>query len=246
MPAEHMRRLGELISYRPQRTWVRALGALLVIALGIFVVARPDAVVHVLAIAVGAYAIFLALSELLIMIVPPPAEGETDPVPLRKRIRLGPTLGLLAVVAGIVVVVVLVTGKGEHDGAKKRLARSIERCNGFAELCDKRLNEVAFPSVHNAMSAAEDNFLIANNRKPQPHQLEAGVRGLLIDAHYGIKAKNGTVITDLKREGKTREEIIETACEDFVETAERLIGRVSGTEKNGEPGAYFFRPACPP
>ena len=99
------------------------------------------------------------------------------------------------------------------------------------------------------MSAAEDGFLIANNRKGIPDQLEAGVRALLIDAHWG-RAKEGrsVVVTDLEAEGgegKARQAAIEATSEDFVETAERLIQRQAlGEEGGGEPGVYFCHVFC--
>jgi hypothetical protein len=126
---------------------------------------------------------------------------------------------------------------------------SIERCNGFAELCDRRLDEVVFPSVHNAMSAAEDGYLLANNRKPIPDMLEAGVRNLLIDAHAGLsKEGRPTIVTDLQAEGgtgKARQAAIEATSEDFVETAERLIQRQAlGEVGGGKPGVYWCHVFC--
>lgn len=240
-PGESLRRLAALAGREPGTTPAKVLRALVVLALGILVVVSPEAFLRLLAVAVGAYAIFFALSELLIVIAPPapPSEGEKRP---RRRVRPAPALGALAAVAAIVVLVVLLSGGDE--GPRVRPAASIERCNGFAELCDRRINEVVFPSVHNAMSAANDGFLLANNRKPIPDQLDAGVRGLLIDAHYGREGRGGEVITDLDREGKTRGEIVDAVGEDFVQTAERLVGRVSGTGDEGEPGAYFCHVFC--
>lgn len=57
-------------------------------------------------------------------------------------------------------------------------------CNGHAELCDRRFDEVAFPGAHNAMSNADDGWQIPNQIHPIPRQLEDGVRVFLIDTHY--------------------------------------------------------------
>ena len=87
------------------------------------------------------------------------------------------------------------------------------------------------------MSAAEDGYLLANNRKAIPDQLEAGIRNLLIDAHWGLsKEGRGTIVTDLEAEGgtgKARQAAIEATGEDFVETAERLIQRQALGEVGG-------------
>lgn len=54
-------------------------------------------------------------------------------------------------------------------------------CNGHAELCDRPLDEVALPAAHNAMSSAEAGFDWPNQDLHIGHQLEAGVRGMLLD-----------------------------------------------------------------
>jgi hypothetical protein len=58
------------------------------------------------------------------------------------------------------------------------------RCNGHAELCNRRYDEVVFPESHNAMSAADLGWLGANQDVPMPEQLASGVRVLHIDTRY--------------------------------------------------------------
>ena len=57
-------------------------------------------------------------------------------------------------------------------------------CNGRAELCALRLNEVAFPYTHNSFSNAEDGFVGPNQHFGPARQLADGVRGLMLDLHY--------------------------------------------------------------
>ncbi len=241
-PDEPLRRLAAFAGRTPEGTLAKVVRALVVLLLGILIVLSPEAFLRLLAVAVGAYAIFFALSELLFLIAPPAPAGEPEEK-FNWRRRLAPALGALAAIAVVVAIVVLLDGD-ERRGSRLRAAASIERCNGFAELCDRRINEVVFPSVHNAMSAANDGFLIANNQKPIPDQLEAGVRGLLIDAHYGREGNGGQVVTDLDKEGKTRGEIVDAVGEEFVQTAERLVGRISGTGGRGESSPYFCHVFC--
>lgn len=64
-------------------------------------------------------------------------------------------------------------------------ARAASRpCNGFAELCDRPINEVAFAASHNAMSITEYGWLWPMHDGTITEQLEYGVRALLIDTHY--------------------------------------------------------------
>ena len=52
-------------------------------------------------------------------------------------------------------------------------------CNGFASLCDRRLDQVTFAGTHNAMSAGDDNFLFARQTGGMVAQLGRGVRAFL-------------------------------------------------------------------
>ena len=75
-------------------------------------------------------------------------------------------------------------------------------CNGAARLCDLRLDEVALATTHNSMNAADDGFLYPDQQHGIAAQLEAGVRGFLVDAYRGSVRPVGddsVVYTDLDR-----------------------------------------------
>ena len=55
-------------------------------------------------------------------------------------------------------------------------------CNGLEGLCDLRVNEVMYATLHNAMATFENGFLFGPNHKFQLEgALEAGYRGLNLD-----------------------------------------------------------------
>jgi hypothetical protein len=108
--------------------------------------------------------------------------------------------------------------------------RTIAACNGHAELCDKRLDEVALASTHNSMSAAKEDFLGSMHDGGIVDQLDFGVRGLLIDTWYGSRSDR-TVRTDLERSGVSRQEQIDLYGQDVVTAAERIANRVAGTRR---------------
>lgn len=56
-------------------------------------------------------------------------------------------------------------------------------CNGAVELCERRFDEVAYATTHNAMASAEDEFVVPNQNLGLAKQLAAGVRGLMLDIH---------------------------------------------------------------
>ena len=65
-------------------------------------------------------------------------------------------------------------------------------CNGAEQLCDRAIDEVAFAATHNSMSAADQpGWRFTQQEKGIPAQLEAGIRGLLIDMYYGNVTRRG-------------------------------------------------------
>jgi len=56
----------------------------------------------------------------------------------------------------------------------------VTACNGHVELCDRRYDEVAYVTTHDAMSSAEDAFRLPNQHYRMWRQLEDGVRGFML------------------------------------------------------------------
>ena len=114
----------------------------------------------------------------------------------------------------------------------------VGRCNGSAELCDRRLDEVSLVGTHNSMSAdGEPGWLFAAQDGSIEQQLEDGVRSLLIDTHYGFATPRG-VATDLEHDSKSRAKIEGEVGPRFVETAQRLRARIGFT--GDEPREIFL------
>lgn len=72
---------------------------------------------------------------------------------------------------------------GMCDGYTLAVEAPPGACNGSAALCDRRLDEVVFPTTHNAMSNADEGWLAPNQPHPIVAQLRDGVRGLMLDTH---------------------------------------------------------------
>lgn len=56
-------------------------------------------------------------------------------------------------------------------------------CNGARERCQRRLDQVVFPTTHNAMSNREERFTLPNQERSMRRQMQDGVRGLMLDLH---------------------------------------------------------------
>ena len=65
-------------------------------------------------------------------------------------------------------------------------------CNGSDHLCDRTLDRVSFAATHNSMSAADQpGWRFTQQGRGIPAQLDAGIRGLLIDMYYGTPNRRG-------------------------------------------------------
>lgn len=65
-------------------------------------------------------------------------------------------------------------------------ASAATACNGSPKLCDLRLDQVVLPASHNAMSSKELGWGAPNQNLSMTHQMERGIRALLIDTHWGV------------------------------------------------------------
>ncbi|MFH2007597.1 MAG: hypothetical protein ABI333_13510 [bacterium] len=68
------------------------------------------------------------------------------------------------------------TGDGAVDPSRA--------CNGSELLCDRRFDQVAYATTHNAMSNEDDGWISPNQLHGITRQLVDGVRGLMLDIHY--------------------------------------------------------------
>jgi hypothetical protein len=160
-----------------------------IIALGLLVVALRDALVPMLLTLTGAYLVYRGLFRVLQITGArslADARGRLAPTTERRRLlRQGTILvGATAIVLGVLGVGLYVSS--ERARAQARASTEL-RCNGSTELCDRRIDQVAFAGAHNAMSAASDpGWLFAENLFGIPQQLEYGIRAFLIKTHYGV------------------------------------------------------------
>ncbi len=207
-PVHGARRLGERIlaifstkAPRPQRL---GAGAVLVGG-GLLLIVYREGVVPIGFILLGAAAAYLGAVFILSAVLGPAPATAHHPLGVPHRPERRPALRHATFGVGVVAVAALsVTGlvTSVNSSASHARASAELRCNGYAVLCDRPLNEVAFAGAHNAMSAATSpGWLFAENDYGIPSQLEYGVRALLLKSHYGIPtginvAGSQLVVTD--------------------------------------------------
>jgi hypothetical protein len=226
----------------PESTWGRAGRAVAVGLVSLLFILEPTLALQVVAVLVGAYGLFFASCELLALIAPEPAEKEERRRLPSRRLAIGGAAMLAVIIIGVVV---LSTG-GESKAGISRPSGPVVDCNGFPQLCDKPLNEVVFPASHNAMSAAKlPGWYQPNQRNDIRKQLDEGIRGFLIDSHYGVDRSSGPVLTDLKNEdSKILEGITSQLGPDAAESFKQLHAQYARRGGAGKEGEYLCHVVC--
>ncbi len=119
----------------------------------------------------------------------------------------------------------------------------IENCNGYAELCDRRLDEIAWAASHNSMSAAEEpGWFLANHTRGIPAQLNDGIRVFLIDLYYGFATNNG-VRTD-PTAGSVGDRFEGGLGPDGAAALARLVDSIGPIPPGAEPSLYLCHGFC--
>ena len=246
-PAAPVRRLAAIASWRPAGSLARLGRATAILAVSLLLVLRPEAGLHVLVVAIGGWGLFVAVTEIMLVVAPPPEPGSAaarERAGLTRRLRPSRVAGAVAAVAAILVVAIVIAG-GEDDEVAARPPGPVSACNGYAELCDLTIDQVALAATHNSMSAArEPGWYLPNQRHGITRQLDDGIRALLIDTHYGIETDGGTVVTDISRESTTREEIETAVGSEGIERVERLRARLVGDADPEDASPYLCHVFC--
>jgi len=102
----------------------------------------------------------------------------------RSPLRVNLAIGSVALVAllGVLSTLSVDTATATASG-----------CNGYDELCDRRIDEVVFAGSHNSMSSVDLGWDLAMQSGDIIAQLDHGVRALLIDTHYwAVDSGDGT------------------------------------------------------
>ena len=236
-----LRRVWEAITEVPERTWVRVARALAFVVVGVLIVIQPDAFIHLIGLLIGLYIAYAGVSELMRITIAPPTEEHRAAEMARGRRTL--------VIAGIASAVIIIGGAiFVAGGGTSETAEAIDTvgCNGSEELCDRTLDQVAVPTAHNAMSAVtNEDWLFGQQDAGFVDQLQDGVRGLLIDAHYGQPTEDGVVKTDLSDLSRGERATYERELgSESLDAALRIRDRLVNSETTGPPAVYLCHRFC--
>jgi hypothetical protein len=224
---------------RSQRGIVlRGLAAL---AAGLLLIAEPTFVLDLLVVVCGVLLVYFGAGELLSAAGVAPDDERTS----LRRSRSG--LAAAAIALGLLIGGVAVAlGSSSVDGP---LAHGPLTCNGYAQLCARRLDQVVFAGTHNAMSAADTpGWLIANQSRSIARQLDDGIRAFKISTHYGIGKAPGHVRTDIAAEGERVNRVSEKLDPQGRSALERFSASIGfGSSKGsvkGKPEVWLCHSLC--
>jgi hypothetical protein len=192
-------RARQVATHRPATGWGQGARAAVLVAAGLVLV-RWSGQVAVLVVAVaGMVVAYFGLVELVRIfgqgVVPAPdaPDGADAPEPAAASVapaRAGGPSRRFRIALGVVGVLglALLSGGATLTVVDARARATDElRCNGHQDLCERRVDEVAFAGTHNSMAAVtEPGWLFASHQGGIAAQLEHGIRALLLDTHYGV------------------------------------------------------------
>ncbi|MGZ4332535.1 MAG: hypothetical protein ACXVXL_31655 [Solirubrobacteraceae bacterium] len=206
------------------------------VAAGVAILLEPGAALTLAAIAVGIYVIYRGVQAMAVWIARAAAARASQASTSRRGV---PGLGRAAIVVVVLAGAAALIAAGEGSQAP---AATPQTCNGFTELCNRPLNDVAFAATHNSMASVTiPTWNFGQQDGTIADQLRDGVRGLLIDSYYG-ESTGGRVRTDLASLPK-RATAVEEIGEPAVKAAERLRARI-GPAGSGERGIYLCHGFC--
>ena len=222
----------------------------LLTAAGLFAALRPMATLLALTVIAGALLAFEGLRQLF-MLVPPrlqhaalqaealaeahQATGSASATRTWLRAALVGVL-TLGLVGGAVLFV-------RSPAAIPETPAVADACNGDRLLCDRRLDEVVFPTAHNSMSAAEfTGWMFPNQELGTVALLRHGIRGLLFDVHYGTPIGD-RIKTEIRDEVNARAKFEKAIGKEAVDAAMRIRDRLTGVA-TGPRAAYLCHGFC--
>ncbi len=230
------------VGSRPHRGGLGLLRAVGMAVLGGVAAFHPTLAMQVLAVAGATVLFFFGVQEVFSIIMGwvPQVEAAVAAASGGKRSHVPRTV--VAVVIGVAVMGAGVWWYVRQD-ATPAAASVVEVCNGHPELCDRRFNEVALPATHNSMSAGDiADWMFPNQQKGIRTQLDDGIRGFLVDVHYGVPVGD-RIKTILDDEVNSVAKYEEAMGKEAVDAAMRMRDRMVGKE-TGERDVYLGHGFC--
>jgi len=236
----YLQRAWSWVATVPEDRRRRVVRALVLLAVGILIVVRHDAAIDVAVILAGLFIAYAGASEIMRLTLANVAdERSAQQAHGRRTLITAAVTSILIAAAGAAFVAF-----GGTD--EEPLAIETTGCNGSEALCDRPLNKLAIPATHNAMSSVtNEDWLFGQQDAGFADQLRDGIRGLLIDAHYGQPTASGRVKTDLSNiQGGERADYAKEIGDKALNAALRIRDRLVNSPTTGPRQVYLCHKFC--
>jgi hypothetical protein len=206
---------------------------------GALLISWPTLAIDIVVVLAGLLLLYFGAGELLSAVS---VAGEDERITL-SRSRVGALAAATSLGVLIGGVAIALAGAGPSASRPPTLAQLT--CNGYAQLCSRRIDQVAFAGVHNAMSAADSpGWLIANQAHGIARQLDDGIRAFKISTHYGIGSTPGHVRTDIAAEGARANRVSEKLSGEARSALQRFSGSLGFGSAKGKPAVWLCHTLC--
>jgi hypothetical protein len=236
-----VRRAWAAVRSEPSSRALRVLRGAGLVALGIALFAEPATAAALGVRLAGLYLAYRGLEALMRALAPEvPAEPAGNVA--RRRPRRVARLLLPALAGAAALALAVAVFRPDHAVSGPVVTPA--GCNGHVELCSRSLREIALPATHNAMSVPAPGWSAALQDRPISGQLEDGVRGLLVDTHYGERLRGGQVRTVFDSPADLTASLRDDPAQQGALAAARRLRARLGFRGAGERGLYLCHSFC--
>jgi hypothetical protein len=241
----HVRAIWHWLTTPPEARGLQFVRGFAVLAIGSVAVLWPHAALIVTAVVAGGLGIFIGLRECFAAALHTIQDAELQAAKVAARKPCGGWTPARVTLAGVMVAVLAgaVWIWVDRSSTEVPATPLVVACNGYPELCDRRLDQVVFPTTHNSMSGADiPGWMFPEQNKSIPEQLQDGIRGLLIDAHYGVPVGD-KVKTVMDNEKSAMAKYEATVGKEGMAAALRIRDRLVGGDER-HPQVYVAHGFC--
>jgi hypothetical protein len=226
--------------------WQWALRGVILLVLGGILSLAPSATLTIIAFLSGLVIAFIGLKDLfrLLLLALPHTESVKETAKPSVTEKTALPLGRVLLVGAVAIILI---GVGAfyllHTSETAEVSQTIDACNGYPELRNRRLDQVVFPASHNSMAGADiQNWMFPNQDKGITAQLNDGIRAFMIDAHYGVSAGD-KIKTLIENEENAKQKYEAFLGKEGIAAAMRIRDRLIG-DADAEQDVYMCHGFC--
>jgi hypothetical protein len=237
-PLAGLRQAGRLIAIPPASHGARLAWSAALLVVGLAAIRYPLLILEAAVVVAGIITAFCGVQEFFRLFLGRIAQHEQQVTKHKPR----PWRLAISIVAGLSLLAAGTWMLFRNSAIKPVEAADVTACNGYPELCDKRLDQVVFAGSHNSMSNQDAaGWMFPQQEASMVQQLRDGVRALLIDVHYGFPG-GARIKTDLSQEPNA-DKMKQVMGQDGFNAAMRIRDRLVGVDESKH-GLYFCHGFC--